>query len=137
MAYKHEALIKMLEEWLDEIAAAASNKEPRKWFNREFEGGDMEAALRETLALADQDAHESYLASGEDDELPTKFEQLKARLELLFTQSVLSGYRRRYVAGEESKPFSELDARRYAMYSSKARKSVLANIKDTFEEEEN
>lgn len=136
MAYNTEEIVTLFEEWLDEQSDAASGKAPRKWFDRKLDGGDMEEKFREIVALADQEAHELYLRSGEDDDLPTSFEQMKARLELLLAQSVLTGYRKRYRAGEESKPVSELDARRYVMYSSKARKSVLATIKNSFEEEE-
>ena len=128
-------LMDELMKYFDEQTEAASGKSAMKWFMREGpDGGEFEQNLRDILQDLDTEAYESYETAGGDGPFDASDGQVKVRMELLFVQSVLAGFRRRYVAGEESKPRSELDSRRYAMYSSKARKAMLNRFKDLLEE---
>ena len=134
MAFKSEWLMELMLDYFSKQSEAASGKSTKVWFTSML-GEDVETKIRETLAELDASTFEAYLASG-GDSFASSADQVKRRLELLLAQAALAGFRQRYVAGEESRPRSELDTRRYSMYSSQARTIMLERFKDLLDEEE-
>lgn len=137
MAFESKKVLQALYDYFDEQQKAETGEERRKWFMRKIDGGDPEKALRTVLETIDNDTLQAYQESGEDDaEYKDVMDQVHRRTELIFVQAFLSGYRRRYVAGENSDPVSELDSRRYAVYSSRFRKIMLDRLKDALDQPE-
>jgi len=126
MASEIQNLIAKLDAYFKKGAEADSGKSARAWFDE----ADFEDLLKEALETADNVALESYQLSKSDEKLEPSIAQIKKRQELTFIQALLAGYRTRYVAGNDSDPRSELDSRRYSMYSSEARRVVLRELKD-------
>jgi len=120
-----EIFDEFIKHWQSEIDSE-SGKSPSKWFDyRKF----MELLEKEVKAL-DADIFEGYTNSGEKDSDKPSPEYLTARRnELSFIIGALSGIRRRYVAGEDSKCFCELDTNRYSMYSLTSRLLMVKKFK--------
>jgi hypothetical protein len=132
MEFNSENLLEELGTYFEDQAKALSGQQPSRWFNR----ADLEEDIKNELATTDLSVYGSYLLSFDAETRDPTDVTIADRAQLGLLAGLLSGFRHRYVAGEDSRPRSELDTRRYAMYSSRARKIMLNRIKDKFKEME-
>lgn len=125
-----QEIFKELDKWLENQYKSESFEKPSKWFDFR----KLTEMVEEEIKVLDQLTFDGYMQSGEGEEgaedTPSDNFLTARRNELSFIIGLLSGIRKRYVSGEESKPLSELDTNRYTMYSLQSRRAVLNKFRD-------